>query len=96
MFEESSSVRRDGRLKDGDQILAIDGQPLDAAISHQQAIAILQKAHGLVELVVARDSTGADQSPSTSIQRSATPSSDAEQDLTMWVSLIRIFAHNFR
>ncbi|RZF43874.1 hypothetical protein LSTR_LSTR007210 [Laodelphax striatellus] len=45
---------RDGRLLEGDQILAIDGQPLDCAISHQQAIAILQKARGLVELVVAR------------------------------------------
>ncbi|XP_039276607.1 multiple PDZ domain protein isoform X4 [Nilaparvata lugens] len=48
---------RDGRLHEGDQILAIDGQPLDCAISHQQAIAILQKARGLVELVVARHPT---------------------------------------
>ncbi|CAM1306097.1 Uncharacterised protein PB.4703, partial [Pycnogonum litorale] len=37
-----------------DQILAIDGQPLDANISHQQAIGILQQARGLVELIVAR------------------------------------------
>ncbi|XP_014671754.1 PREDICTED: multiple PDZ domain protein-like [Priapulus caudatus] len=79
-------IERDGRLQEGDQILAIDGQPLDAAISHQQAIAILQQAHGLVELVVARDNPRADQSPSTSIQRSATPSSDAEQDLSMWLN----------
>lgn len=35
------------------QILAIDGQPLDSQISHQQAIGILQKAKGAVDLVVA-------------------------------------------
>lgn len=35
---------RDGRLEEGDQILAIDGQVLDSYISHQQAIGILQKA----------------------------------------------------
>ncbi|XP_020285620.1 uncharacterized protein LOC109855592 isoform X2 [Pseudomyrmex gracilis] len=44
----------DGRLLEGDQILAIDGQPLDSNVSHEQAIAILQKARGLVELVIAR------------------------------------------
>ncbi|XP_012055208.1 PREDICTED: uncharacterized protein LOC105618277 [Atta cephalotes] len=44
----------DGRLLEGDQILAIDGQPLDSNVSHEQAISILQKARGLVELVVAR------------------------------------------
>jgi hypothetical protein len=45
---------RDGRLAEGDQILAIDGQPLDAAITHQQAIGILQQARGEVEIIVAR------------------------------------------
>lgn len=53
-FPRGLSVYRDGRLHEGDQILAIDGQPLDSNISHQQAISILQKAQGLVELVVAR------------------------------------------
>lgn len=41
-------------LTDGDKILAIDGNLLDSNISHQQALSILQKARGLVELVVAR------------------------------------------
>ncbi|XP_071445203.1 patj homolog [Hetaerina americana] len=50
---------RDGRLQEGDQILAIDGQPLDSNISHHQAISILQKARGLVELVVARNAPSA-------------------------------------
>jgi len=45
-------------LVEGDQILAIDGQPLDSNISHEQAISILQKARGLVELVVARSTQG--------------------------------------
>ena len=39
------------------QILAIDGQPLDSRISHQQAIGILQKAKGTVDLVVASSHT---------------------------------------
>ena len=43
---------RDGRLREQDQILAIDGQPLD--LSHHEAIRILQSAQGLVQLVVAR------------------------------------------
>jgi len=47
-------LNRDGRLAEGDQILAIDGQPLDAAITHQQAIGILQQARGEVEIIVAR------------------------------------------
>ena len=42
---------RDGRLREQDQILAIDGQPLD--LSHHEAIRILQSAQGLVQLVVA-------------------------------------------
>lgn len=45
---------RDGRLAEGDQILAIDGQVLEAAISHQAAIGILQRARGVVDLLVAR------------------------------------------
>ena len=39
---------QDGQLLEGDQILAIDGQPLDSNISHQQAITILQRAKGTV------------------------------------------------
>lgn len=47
---------RDGRLKEADQILAINGQALDQTITHQQAISILQKAKDNVQLVVARGS----------------------------------------
>lgn len=45
---------RDGKLKEADQILAINGQALDQTITHQQAISILQKAKDNVQLVVAR------------------------------------------
>ncbi|CAG0886882.1 unnamed protein product [Darwinula stevensoni] len=45
---------RDGRLREEDQILAINGQALDAHISHHQAIGILQQAKGPVVLVIAR------------------------------------------
>ena len=46
---------KDGQLLEGDQILAIDGQPLDTHIRHQEAINILQKARGTVDLIVARN-----------------------------------------
>jgi multiple PDZ domain protein len=62
-FSFELPLYRDGRLREGDQILAIDGQPLDSNISHQQAISILQKARGLVELVVAR--SGPEETPLT-------------------------------
>ena len=45
---------KDGQLEEGDRILAIDGQLLDSQIRHQQAINILQRARGNVDLAVAR------------------------------------------
>lgn len=44
----------DGKLKEADQILAINGQLLDQRVSHQQAIGILQSASERVQLTVAR------------------------------------------
>lgn len=44
----------DGKLKEADQILAINGQPLDQTVSHQQAIGLLQSASEKVLLIVAR------------------------------------------
>nr|XP_006822176.1 PREDICTED: multiple PDZ domain protein-like [Saccoglossus kowalevskii] len=71
-IQPTGVASHDGRLQESDQILAIDGQPLDASISHQQAIGILQQAQGLVELVVARGGI-----PNIApIVRSATPSLD--------------------
>lgn len=45
---------RDGRLKEVDQILSINGQPLDQTITHHHAISLLQRAKEHVQLVVAR------------------------------------------
>ena len=44
----------DGRLSESDQILAINGQRVDAVMSHQEAINLLQQTTGIVELIVAR------------------------------------------
>ena len=70
---------RDGNLREGDQILAIDGQPLDSNISHQQAISILQKARGLVELVVAREAEEETQENQFPVARSPSAVSDSSK-----------------
>lgn len=48
---------RDQRLREKDQILAINHIPLDQNISHQQAIALLQQSMGSLHLIVAREPT---------------------------------------
>lgn len=52
--QPGSIADRDGRLKEHDHILAINGTPVDQNISHQQAIALLQQSTGSIRLVVAR------------------------------------------
>uniref|UniRef100_A0A671SVW5 InaD-like protein n=1 Tax=Sinocyclocheilus anshuiensis TaxID=1608454 RepID=A0A671SVW5_9TELE len=53
--QQGSIADRDGRLQENDQILAINGIPLDQSVTQQQAIALLQQQKDRVELVVARD-----------------------------------------
>ncbi|MEQ2265011.1 hypothetical protein XENORESO_000978, partial [Xenotaenia resolanae] len=53
-IQPGSVAHCDGKLKEADQILAINGQPLDHTVSHQQAINILQSASENVQLTVAR------------------------------------------
>ena len=78
---------RDGRLQEGDQILAIDGQLLDSNISHKQAIHILQQAKGLVEIVVARGQV--DSTPDH--QRGAsTISADMVSQITTFIIAMRL------
>ncbi|XP_041041430.1 multiple PDZ domain protein isoform X2 [Carcharodon carcharias] len=55
-IQEGSVSARDGKLKESDQILAINRQFLDQTVTHQQAIGILQKATEQIQLVVARGS----------------------------------------
>uniref|UniRef100_A0AAQ6A165 Multiple PDZ domain protein n=1 Tax=Amphiprion ocellaris TaxID=80972 RepID=A0AAQ6A165_AMPOC len=53
-IQPGSVAHCDGKLKEADQILAINGQPLDQTVTHQQAIGILQSASEKVQLAVAR------------------------------------------
>ncbi|XP_069621060.1 multiple PDZ domain protein isoform X1 [Ranitomeya imitator] len=53
-IQDGSVAHRDGRLKEVDQILSINGQPLDQTITHHQAIHLLQRAKDYVQLVIAR------------------------------------------
>ncbi|XP_037837268.1 inaD-like protein isoform X2 [Kryptolebias marmoratus] len=48
-------AHRDGRLQERDQILVINGSPLEPGFSQQQALSLLQQPGDTVELVVARD-----------------------------------------
>ncbi|KAM3857849.1 multiple PDZ domain protein [Diretmus argenteus] len=53
-IQPGSVAHCDGKLKEADQILSINGQPLDQTVTHQQAIGILQSASERVQLMVAR------------------------------------------
>ncbi|XP_027867625.1 inaD-like protein isoform X2 [Xiphophorus couchianus] len=46
---------RDGRLQEQDQILVINGSPLEPGRNHQAVLSLLQQPGETVELVVARD-----------------------------------------
>ncbi|XP_056269795.1 inaD-like protein isoform X2 [Pseudoliparis swirei] len=48
-------AQRDGRLQERDQVLVINGVPLEPGISQRQALTLLQQPGETVELVVARD-----------------------------------------
>ncbi|XP_033115091.1 multiple PDZ domain protein-like isoform X2 [Anneissia japonica] len=54
LVQPGGTAAKDGRLREHDQILAIDRQVLDTSISHQDAIGLLQRTSGTVHLVVAR------------------------------------------
>ncbi|XP_062047429.1 inaD-like protein isoform X3 [Lepus europaeus] len=71
--QPGSIADRDQRLKENDQILAINHTPLDQNISHQQAIALLQQTTGSLRLVVARDPVHRKSSTSTSLSDTTLP-----------------------
>ncbi|XP_039984387.1 inaD-like protein [Xiphias gladius] len=60
-------AHRDGRLQERDQILVINGSPLEPGISQQKALTLLQQPGETVELVVARDRQPNAPSPVTAI-----------------------------
>ncbi|KAI7814196.1 putative multiple PDZ domain protein [Triplophysa rosa] len=73
-----------GKLKEGDQILAINGQPLDQSVSHQQAIAILQRASDHVIVTVARGPVPQLSSPVVSRTPSAASTLSAHSSAIHW------------
>lgn len=83
-IQEGSVAHRDGRLKETDQILAINGQVLDQTITHQQAISILQKAKDTIQLVIARGSLPHISSPRISRSPSAASTVSAHSNPTHW------------
>ncbi|NXY05167.1 MPDZ protein, partial [Pteruthius melanotis] len=83
-IQEGSVAHRDGKLKEADQILAINGQALDQTITHQQAISILQKAKDNVQLVVARGAFPQLISPVVSRSPSAASTVSAHSNPIHW------------
>ncbi|XP_054989703.1 multiple PDZ domain protein isoform X2 [Sorex araneus] len=83
-IQEGSVAHRDGRLKETDQILAINGQALDQTITHQQAISILQKAKDNVQLIIARGSLPQLISPIVSRSPSAASTISAHSNPVHW------------
>uniref|UniRef100_A0A8C3VIN9 Multiple PDZ domain protein n=1 Tax=Catharus ustulatus TaxID=91951 RepID=A0A8C3VIN9_CATUS len=83
-IQEGSVAHRDGKLKEADQILAINGQALDQTITHQQAISILQKAKDNVQLVVARGTFPQLISPVVSRSPSAASTVSAHSNPVHW------------
>ena len=45
------AAAEDGRLKRGDQILAVNGETLEG-VTHDQAVGILKRARGNIELTI--------------------------------------------
>ncbi|XP_037682987.1 inaD-like protein isoform X2 [Choloepus didactylus] len=71
--QPGSVADRDQRLKENDQILAINHTPLDQNISHQQAIALLQQTTGSLCLAVAREPVHTRSSTSASLSDTTLP-----------------------
>ncbi|XP_023571591.1 multiple PDZ domain protein isoform X2 [Octodon degus] len=83
-IQEGSVAHRDGRLKETDQILAINGQALDQTVTRQQAVSILQKAKETVQLVVARGALSRVASPRASRSPSAASTVSAHSNPVPW------------
>ncbi|XP_074480859.1 multiple PDZ domain protein isoform X19 [Sebastes fasciatus] len=80
----------DGKLKEADQILTINGQLLDQTVSHQQAIGILQSASERVELTVARGPIPQLASPAVSRTPSAASTLSANSSAWQHVETIEL------
>ncbi|XP_038851169.1 multiple PDZ domain protein-like [Salvelinus namaycush] len=83
-IQPGSVAHCDGNLKETDQILAINGQPLDQTVTHQQAIGILQRASERVQLTVARGPIPQLASPVVSRTPSAASTLSAHSSAAHW------------
>ncbi|KAM9400783.1 multiple PDZ domain protein-like isoform 3-T3 [Salvelinus alpinus] len=83
-IQPGSVAHCDGKLKESDQILAINGQPLDQTVTHQQAIGILQRASECVQLTIARGPIPQLASPVVSRTPSAASTLSAHSSAAHW------------
>ncbi|XP_068077317.2 multiple PDZ domain protein isoform X1 [Danio rerio] len=56
-IQTDSVAYSDGRLHEGDQILAVNDKLFDSSVTHDQAVQILQEAASVVTLTIAREPT---------------------------------------
>ncbi|KAM9717233.1 multiple PDZ domain protein isoform 4-T4 [Menidia menidia] len=89
-IQPGSVAHCDGKLKEADQILAINGQPLDQTVTHQQAIGILQSASERVQLTVARGPIPQLTSPAVSRTPSAASTLSAKSSAWQHVETIEL------
>uniref|UniRef100_A0AAX7T4W7 Multiple PDZ domain protein n=1 Tax=Astatotilapia calliptera TaxID=8154 RepID=A0AAX7T4W7_ASTCA len=89
-IQPGSVAHCDGKLKEADQILAINGQPLDKTVTHQQAIGILQSASDRVQLTVARGPIPQLASPAVSRTPSAASTLSANSSAWQHVETIEL------
>ncbi|XP_056298420.1 multiple PDZ domain protein-like isoform X4 [Pseudoliparis swirei] len=89
-IQPGSVAHCDGKLKEADQILAINGQLLDQRVTHQQAIGILQCASERVQLTVARGPIPQLSSPAVSRTPSAASTLSASSSAWQHVETIEL------
>ncbi|XP_034413454.1 multiple PDZ domain protein [Cyclopterus lumpus] len=89
-IQPGSVAHCDGKLKEADQILAINGQLLDQRVTHQQAIGILQCASERVQLTVARGPIPQLTSPAVSRTPSAASTLSASSSAWQHVETIEL------
>ncbi|TRY90515.1 hypothetical protein DNTS_002647, partial [Danionella cerebrum] len=83
-IQPESLADSDGQLKEGDQILAINGQILDRSFTHTQAITLLQRSSERVSLTIARGPVPKVSSPVVSRTPSAASTLSAHSSATHW------------
>uniref|UniRef100_A0A3P9MDL2 Multiple PDZ domain crumbs cell polarity complex component n=1 Tax=Oryzias latipes TaxID=8090 RepID=A0A3P9MDL2_ORYLA len=54
IYVKTGAAAEDGRLKRGDQIIAVNGQTLEG-VTHEEAVGILKRTKGTVTLTVLKD-----------------------------------------